>query len=435
MPILRNGQKPRSQRLGFVTSRKAFCAPGAVASANYTFSARVTAEAPFRYVRVGYENRSTTAELLIGAACAASGYKYNDDGTALAWTQLTFNDFAAGRIGKTFPSLSGSQYTALVPIAHTVSDGVSNALVPGFVWSDWVQITSVVRTNVGGNPIYPHEVSSLPLLLTRAWLPNGGTIAQSNDNDASMMQIFYGSDERMYATEVVGGDAASSPTGTAITDSYQNKWVFGDIVQFAHNLQGVTVACVGDSITAGQGYVSVNDGYLSWGHTACDALSTSTRPVVFSNYGHPGQHHTGSMQIARNVIDNVAPDIIMIWTWSPNDSSASQAIFDACWRRVMQVAQYAKSRGVIPILCTAIPNSGIATSGGDSWRLNINELARASGEIVCDMSSGVTDTAAPARLLSAYNSGDGTHPSAAAYSGPMTNAAVEAISKALELLS
>lgn len=407
-------------RRGFITTRKAITAPTANAGASFTFLSIVAAEQPFDYVRVGYTNRGASP-LTIDKMCMAAAPTFASNGTSgMTWVAGTFNAATAAAPGNGLPPApSGSNAGVTVP---ALSNGV-----PGFAWSDWMQVSSLARTESASDPD-PVLASRCPLVHIRSYCAAGGALEQSVDGTGALGQVFYAQNGRVFATGVVSGDKVANPSSSGLGEQWNNPWVLGDVVQFAHRTQALNVAMVGDSITRGQGYYDSTKGYLSWGHFACAALSSADLPISFANYGFSGQTHAVSMRIARQLLDNLDLDAIVLFPWSPNDGAASESVFTAAWIETMATAQYAISKRVIPILATSIPCSGIGNGATDAFRIASNMKARASGLLVMDFDAAMTDSASPARIRSTFDR-DGTHPNNVGYQTAMAPVALRTLAQ------
>jgi lysophospholipase L1-like esterase len=192
--------------------------------------------------------------------------------------------------------------------------------------------------------------------------------------------------------------------------------------------RGLSVLGVGDSLTLGQTTTAWAN---SFGHQACTALSTPSLPVYWANYGYGGQTSPVFFARAKLLIDDLRPDVLIIPSWSPNDAFSAANLTLSLAAAVM-LADYAIRKGVVPIITTPMPNNTLNTAS-DAIRLDLRDrvLALAGSYIIADFDAVVSDNATPARLLTAYDSGDHLHPNDAGHAALATQAIIPALRKVM----
>jgi len=118
----------------------------------------------------------------------------------------------------------------------------------------------------------------------------------------------------------------------------------------------------------------------------------------------------------RDAIDKFLPEVVTISVWSPNDPK-TQADADAAFSRALALAEYARSKGAVPILTTAVPFQLPAST--DAYRVGINNRARrmaADGTILlADFDAAVADPTDATLPRPEYRAASGAHLSAAGY--------------------
>lgn len=163
-------------------------------------------------------------------------------------------------------------------------------------------------------------------------------------------------------------------------------------------------------MSGGAGSFSMSD-YYSWGHVACAAVSTSTCPVMWGDFGYSSQPHQYIYDNALNYINNLNPDIVIFPASSPNDGALTQAIVDAQWQRVTSLALLCQAKGAHFVVTTPVPWGSVTPLG---YILQIVNRVQGSGYSYLDWYSLLQNGANPPVVKSSYNSGD-DHPNDAGY--------------------
>jgi lysophospholipase L1-like esterase len=139
-------------------------------------------------------------------------------------------------------------------------------------------------------------------------------------------------------------------------------------------------------------------------------LITAGHPVQVANYAVSGQGHSDSWIAAQARIPTGGYKYAVWKVWSPNDGSLAADITADYNTYVPLFTALCQQYGVIPIILTSIPSSGINTGTDDAARLSTNTQAMAlSGVIAVDMNSVMNDGATPQRQIPALTI-DGVHP-------------------------
>jgi len=387
-----------------IGSRMDFFGQASSASANYTFESTIAAAAPFQAVQLGYVNYSTTTNYTIFGATVAPSGNLTDDGTTLSWTPATFS---SGNVNDLPPTYYTT--TAGFSVPHGLgpsSGGAGDNSVPGWAASDWIPVSSIPRTDGG----------SLPLLQVRTNISTACVIhneaGQANFESQIAPYIWY---TNLHSDS--GGAYVTNPTANALAGSASGLWVVPQFVKFAYTgLTGLNVVAVGDSITRGQTTNTRTTTTPSWANIACQALSTQSRPITLTNMGWSGQSKNPSYRNTVWAINNLLPDVIVFWNGSVNDG-VSDYVVNRSWNTTLNLVNYAKSQGVIPVVVTQTPNSS-STATQDAYRQQMNANTRSlasAGVFVLDADFLLSTGGLPSRLQSQYDSGGGIHPNALGY--------------------
>lgn len=171
------------------------------------------------------------------------------------------------------------------------------------------------------------------------------------------------------------------------------------------------LACVGDSLTRGQGSTANSNG---WPILATSYISRTTGiKATAANFGWTGQTHAASMLYAKTVITTFKPDALTIFPWSPNDAAAgshTQAIFDADWARTLEIVELCRQNRITTVVCTAGPwNSLTAAEDLRRQAQNMRVRALAGLAVIADIANALENPSDRSKILSAYDSGDGLH--------------------------
>lgn len=359
----------RMARLGLVQTRKPFSQLFDVTPvAGATFHQAQMMPGAFSAARAIYLNHSTSLSGVKAAFAPSSvwGNGYEADGT---WVDATFGGATTGTIPA--GSISGLNATY------------------GVLATDWSELTSLgtqhilmCRTYAAGN---------LPSLsVDSARVTSYNTIAPG---------LQFGTWSRQSFDGVADKPGFSSPAPTA------SSRVCPAILQVRTRKRGLSIMGIGSSNFMGQGTTSDNN---SFGFQAVKSLLAEGFPCSWTNEGIAGTTSANWLVRFNGLVDVVLPDVALINTWTTNDGDTAAAA-QAGISRTFAIAEACLQKGIVPILVTAPPHIG-NTVVTDAHRIWANTQAReATGLLVADIDAVLSDGATPARLVPAYNSGDGTH--------------------------
>lgn len=260
----------------------------------------------------------------------------------------------------------------------------------------------------------PVEEDGLPWLMTRSFMTSEGRCVLVDD---LTLDLFNAPDQgkgRRIEAFHLDGDWVSRPASMEGAKPY--GFLAPVAAQYRSRTAGVTVMCVGDSITRGR---ESRSHYAPWGLRAIAALSHPDRPVAFINAGRDGARTGVFHQAARGFLAVARPDVLVIAPYSPNDTYDTAAP-PLPWQHglglAIDLAHDAAASGCLPVLTTPLAWSG-TTAATEAGRLAVTgEIRRLAtlGLAVWDLDSAVSDQAEPARLRVEFCR-DGIHPTDAGY--------------------
>jgi|GEM_PF-1909388 len=282
---------------------------------------------------------------------------------------------------------------------------------PGLLFSDWIYLSSMT----------PINGARRPFLITQTIVPSstGTGFTNFNHKTDNRNKSF---DTSIYReTYVYTGDSVTANTGTFSGGSNQAvSPVIG--VEFMVSTQVIRVLCVGDSITQGLDNTNSSSNswcdYASWVQYANDYCLDNGMPINFINCGFSGATTTQIHDFGKLAIDAHLPDVVFYPPFSPNDVNENsaqiptQVLIDQQWRRALNFANYALSKGVLPVFTFLAPKDYSATD--DAFRIQLKNRAINCGFAVCDMTQASGDGGTPERYKTGFNS-DATHPNVTGY--------------------
>lgn len=270
--------------------------------------------------------------------------------------------------------------------------------------SDWINISSIPRTDGG----------TKPLIVARVYMNPNSALPCYGDGIDNFTNWATRTDGRIWAARQQAGVHTGTATGfTSTTNTSQSP-----IVGFQYLARGrvITVAGDGDSITDGRG-TYLGEGFIM---PAVEQLSSmSGTAFEYMNCGWSGQSMTNFAERAIDILQSeIKPDVLVMPAASPNDiattiSAANIAAFRSQRSRVLAEA---RRLGVPVVLWTWLPsNTAVKNYGAtDSLRTDYNAevLAQAGrGIIVADTAAAVSGTTTGGQVqMSASSNSDGIHP-------------------------
>ena len=255
----------------------------------------------------------------------------------------------------------------------------------GFVWSDWIAVPPVSRTDGGKG----HVVG------IRIQRPASGSYDMINNNSSTNNALFVAAFGEAFALLISQNvDGVSTPS--AFTSTTVNDFNMVAAVQARSITNAVTIAAVGDSTEEGTNGVITG---LGTGFTvyAAGILRAQGLPVSTTLLAHAGAPVSAYATFGISMLPYVTPDICLIQGWSPNVAPTTQSAANGNWDLITQTVAAARAAGAYPIMVTPFPwNFGSATQ--ELYRQQVCARIRASGIPYLDNDA----------VYSVYNSSLGT---------------------------
>lgn len=356
----------------------------------FSFSSQWSLETDFDLVRLIYHSPVATGYTVVAASISPSSAvgdgtsSYNAAGVIdfTTWQPVYFNN-AGANVSPQLQTVYGSGTASL-----TIPGDAGSLAQPPCYFSDWMRIASLPRVDGG---IYP-------ILLCRTLADSSGTFRSGG---LSNWPPFNGlSSGRTLNAWIAGGvDHVTTP---AAFGGSQNGILTPIGVQYLGRSEGFTVLGVGDSLTSGLGSSSGEHG---WGYLASLGLSTPAKPISFWNQGWPSQVSSDFWANGYTAFQACKPDVVTIPVYTPNDG-LTQATADTGFSRAMDLADFARRNGAVPVLMGPVPWP--ITLAQDVARLTTRtrmlQAAQSAGIYALDWEALLGTGASPNRLQTIYNS-------------------------------
>ncbi|HYN54393.1 MAG TPA: SGNH/GDSL hydrolase family protein [Methylotenera sp.] len=389
-----SGTNAPLSRQSSIASLKLLPSPGSQALAGDITSGKVInsqlpAFAPFFGVKLIYQNYDTANTMDIDGVKVAPSVATAGAGSSANNSALTFSGFV---------TFAGSQSVS-IPVAVT---GVGGQVIPTEIVSDFIQITSLARTDtVGAPPLLRVATHFAPSANQTVHPSYNGTNYTNLNTLAANPKFNHGNNS---FTGTLAALITSAQPTYDIYGGVQNP--IGAIFYYSSGVQ--EIAAFGDSLIQGVGSSTSYAGwpeYLTWG-----SYSNSLN-FVCANYGTSAQKTVDTLAVAKAVLSKYSPKYAVMKAWSPNDGN-TQAIFDASWGYTLEFINYCLNLDIIPIVLTSGPATGY------SWTLtkaqNVRVMALPASVIKVDVAAIINNSASDGTILPAYDS-DGTHYNDAGY--------------------
>lgn len=371
-----------------------FTATGAA----YTLMNEIEFDVEFDWVRFHLVNGNSST-LTTVASKVASAPEIGSNGVSLVWASASFSDALTTQ--PLPPATSSTPVTYAVPsVDTTIGANTTPQAVNNGVWSDWIKLPSVSRSD-GKQGSILHIRNALP---TGAYIASIGGAAVANF-DLSAGDLHW-------RQNLVAGDLATTTTG-AIVGATQG-WGVVDAVEIIPRKSVSHILEVGDSISRGQGWIDAYNGYVSPGHLAAHSLYGNG--VSYTNKAVSGRKQAAYILEARKMIETGYCSAVIIPVWTPNDNDGTDSIGQD-WPSLLAFVTWAKSKAVKVILRSAVPDYALSRNQ-DNTRKSLNAKAKALAQsdkdiFYLDIDLVISDGASPARQQSIYSTGsDGRHPNA-----------------------
>lgn len=401
--------------------------------ANSTWQVKLTAEADFDAIQIGYLNHQGNA-VVVSASVAATETAATDTTSnmsdpvvgGVAYTALDSTADAHGWRSVTWAGASSVAAPAAAIPSGQIPNNPAAIATPSISLSDWIPIRSVPRADGG----------TLPLVMLRFYI-DGAANAFSFVADSARLPLLRTATSanrgRILQVSNVGNNGVTTP---AIKPSSLGTTMMPFFIRLRCRRRGVTVIGIGDSNF--QNDVLVADKFSTWLFRACADLSSPDLPIAFVNAGCSSQNSTTYWQHGKQMMAAVRPDVAVYEVWTPNDNPYADAA--ATRFKVMNMlakaqdfVDYCLQNSIVPILSTGIPYVAMtaATDPERIWLINeVKKLAQSGLVGLIDTNSGIGDGAIPERILAAYDYGDGIHQNETAIEAVLAPQAKAAIRQA-----
>lgn len=290
-------------------------------AAGRTQTVAMQMEANFNRIRILLCNNKTSESSVYGPACVS------------VTPQVTSNVEMRNNAATPVAVKWGGNATVTIPAA-------TNAATPQYVWSDWVDISSIA----------PSDGSGRPWVCIRVYVPYEAAFHAQTANDSDL-----------WRTTANGGRWVSGDYGDFVTSNYSGfnaSFAAGNQQTAILGVQGASagsvfnVAGFGDSLMNGFGAGVAQAGKtMLW-----DAKETITRtfgiPVSVMNYGWTGQKSSQYYARLLAEIDNLNASAIIYEAYTTNDGSPTDELILEAKGRVSEVVRLCRSKGIIPIIWT-----------------------------------------------------------------------------------
>lgn len=369
-PILSNGQALQQFAIRETALRNVHgrLTNGYIIAGNYedpsgrTQCVSMQMEAQFDRVRILLCNNKTSGSSVYGPACVS------------VTSQVTSNEEMRNNSATPVAIKWGGNSTVTIPAA-------TNAATPQYMWSDWIDISSIA----------PADGSGRPWVCIRVYVPYEAAFHAQTSNDSDL-----------WRTTPNGGRWVAGAYGDFVTSNYSGftaSFSAGNQQTAILGAQGAcsgsvfNIAGFGDSLLNGYGAGVTQFGKTMFWNAKEEVTRTFGIPVGIMNYGGTGQ--TSSQYFARLVaeVDNLNASAILYTSYTTNDGGPTAATLSAAKGRVAEVIRMCRSRGIIPIIWSPRVNNG--------WDSNMkllikdyrDELKATPGVIMFDEYSATVDPA------------------------------------------
>lgn len=340
-----------------------------------------------KFVRVKYENDTTSAWVGTMATAVAGGRAFADD-----------NPVNAAGASPTWTTSSG----LAVPAADA---SVATNGKYGIAWTPWMLVDFPPATD-GGYGSYLYVGMKLSTGTGRGLVRNAAqkfeeweTVLSAGSTRQKSRRCWKTGD--FVTTNQNGMTGATTGAGGAF---------FSPALQFEvlDAVNGLTVLNVGDSTRGGQGTTAFSNNWLNqW----ADSRVAQGLPVSCLNMGFAGKTGAYYMGYLSQVLADGSgvPDWLILQPFSAN--SASEAAIQTDLQTAFALAEQFEAKGTVVTFSTVGPavNWFGASSANEAVRLYGNAMIRASGRSYIDLDAVVTDGATPIAAVKAAYTPDGNH--------------------------
>lgn len=383
LPILNQAMSAAFKMIGDTNSQSV----AGDATNGRVMQTQLPAVAPFFGVRLVYENWDTSAVMNIDGVKVAPSPSTGGAGQAPANSTLTWSPYV---------TFGGAQAVA-VPVAVV---GPAGNILPGVVVSDFVQVTSIPRTDI---------ITAPPILRVASHLtPSAAATIQPSVSTASFAALnVKPANPGMNIGNANLVLALASMTSSASAYTYD---IYGGPINpvgaiFSYSTSLTGLSAFGDSLVQG-----IGSGVCGWPEFVA-FNSYGAQSISCDNWGSASQKSIDSFAKLKIVAAKYKPKYAAFKAWSPNDGN-TQANYDAAWGNTLEAVDFCLANKIIPVVLTSGPANGY------TWSLikkqNARVMALPSSVVKVDAAAVLNNPASDGTILPAYDS-DGTHYTEAGY--------------------
>lgn len=240
--------------------------------------------------------------------------------------------------------------------------------VPDRIWSDWLMLPAVPRTDV---------VGAGAIVMVRLYVPE----TDCNGCGGSGDEATWGANPLRYQAAFAAGDYVTNPAGFGGGDP---AWTPIVALEYVSDDDAVTVLEVGDSIRLGEKATPKFYGPL---HQACDRINTKTGKITRISPVELGVSGRSSLLYYQDFLKAVdeftPPQIAVFCAYSRNNGTA---ITDQSGLAISFVAE-CRRRGIVPVLCTGIYEAANTANNAlmQATNASVRAIASHHGVAVIDL--------------------------------------------------
>ena len=386
------------------------CTASVASASDFTYHTTLTVEYAATRFRIALMNANATT-CVVGPAKIAVSNAVGADPTIGATTgQARFTPSTGSWTAITWSAAS------TVTLAARVS-----ATQPSITYSDWIDISTIPRTDGGTLPIVmlrylvPSSGSTNPYNISGASQHFGQAVAGNANRGSSATTWING---RLHQCIRMTGDGVTTPANFQPTTDFGYCMIQG--LEYVSKRPGFTLLGNGDSIMAGAVNSSIGNlgnGWL-WQLAALLRTSLPNTPIEVANIGVPSTTtDTFLVRLNTYIAAGGVFDLPFYCAFSPNDGTPTQANTDTAISRAGQAMAACKVANKPFVLVGPCPNTTSAWSAAaDAFRLQLRTEVRNSAyaHVTSIDLESIGDGATPVRFAAA-NTTDGTHPNEVGY--------------------
>ncbi|WP_426994457.1 SGNH/GDSL hydrolase family protein [Methylomonas sp. CM2] len=245
--------------------------------------------------------------------------------------------------------------------AATVTRPVASAAeIPSHIVSDWLPVKSLDRLDGG----------ALPLAYATMYHPDNTGVGYTNISGAQAFFNGLSGNNHIFSMGNQTTDAIATPDNWTNSNTQSPVFIpFG--LEFLFNKQVISIACFGDSTTAGAGN-TVNMSFCMQAAAELDNLGIAVNIWMQAQTGEDQINYFARLM---NLLALTKPKVIYFQSWSVNGSSNYTFLSENQMSRLLQLVSYCEQNNII--LITDTPQPYVAAGGAalsNSELLSYNKM-------------------------------------------------------------